>query len=90
MPRAKVEKGDNGREVVIDDGGGLGLPTKEYFKKFVESETGKVYLKQPENRGSGSSKYSGSGSSKTVSEQEFKNMSRRERSEFMKNGGQIT
>lgn len=90
MPRAKVEKGDNGREVVIDDGGGLGLPTKEYFKKFTESEAGKVYLKQAENRGSGASKFSGSTSGKTVTDQEFKSMSPRDRSEFMKSGGQIT
>ena len=89
MPRAKVEKGDNGREVVIESGDGLGLPVKDYFKKFIESD-GSIYLEQPVNAGSGASKYSGSGSGKTVSDQEFKNMSPRERSEFMKSGGQIT
>lgn len=89
MPRAKVEKGDNGREVVIDDGGGLGLPTKEYFKKFIESESGKVYLKQTENKGSGASKFSSAGSGKTISESEFKNMPAKDRPEFIKNGGQI-
>lgn len=88
LPRAKVEKGDNGREVVIESGDGLGLPVKDYFKKFIESD-GSIYLEQPVNTGSGASKYSGSGSGKTVSDQEFKNMSPRERSEFMKNGGQI-
>jgi predicted RNase H-like nuclease (RuvC/YqgF family) len=89
MPRAKVEKGDNGREVVIDDGGGLGLPAKEYFKKFTESEAGKIYLKQAENKGSGASKFSGASSGKTISESEFKNMPAKDRPEFIKNGGKI-
>lgn len=89
LNKAKVEVSDNKREVVIDDGDGLGLPAKDYFKKFVESETGKVYIKQPVNAGSGASKYSGSGSNKTVTEQEFKDMPAKDRPIFIKNGGQI-
>jgi len=87
--KAKVEKTDSGRTVLIDDGDGLGLPINDYFKKFAESETGKVYLKQPENKGANSSRFSGSGTNKQMATSEFKKLSGPEQSKFMSDGGSL-
>lgn len=87
--KAKIERDDSGRNVIIDDEGGLGLPAKEFFKKFVETETGKIYVRQPENRGASSGNIKPSGSVKTMKLSDFNTMLPKDRASFMASGGKI-
>ncbi len=61
--KAKVEMDNGKRKVVIDDDG-LGITTKEYFQKWVETDQGKEYLKKPENSGAAPQKFEPSGNNK--------------------------
>ena len=87
--KAKTETTDSGRTVVIDTGDSLGLPANEYFKKFAESENGKLYLKQPENTGANSSRFTGTANTQKITQTDFNNLQPKEQSEFMKKGGSI-
>jgi hypothetical protein len=69
--RAKVEIEDNSRNVVIDTGDGLSLPAKDFFKQFAQTETGKTYLRQPDNKGTGSGGFQGAGGAKTMNREQF-------------------
>ncbi|MDD4689065.1 MAG: hypothetical protein PHE51_04885 [Eubacteriales bacterium] len=86
--RARVEVEDDKRTVVIDEDG-LGLPVKDYFKKYATTETGKTYLKQPENKGTGSSGFSGSGGAKILKRSSFNEMSNKEQMTMIKDGYKI-
>lgn len=61
LGKAKVEIDDNKRNVIIDDDG-LGLPPKDFFEKWTETETGKAYLTKPDNAGAGTTGFSTGGS----------------------------
>jgi len=87
--KAKVEN-DNGKPIVIiEDENGLPLPVKEYLISFANSEDGKRYLDQPENKGAGSQNISGTSGSRQVTEDDFKKMSPKERASFIQSGGKI-
>ena len=87
--KAKTETTDSGRTVVIDTGDSLGLPANEYFKKFAESENGKLYLKQPENTGANSSRFSGISNNQKITQADFNNLQPKQQAEFMSKGGSI-
>jgi len=59
--KARIEVDNDIEKVIIDNGDGLGLPANEYFKQYAQSDFGKTYLKQPENKGAGASGFHGSG-----------------------------
>ena len=90
LGKARIEVDNGKRSVVIDNGDSLGLSPKEYFQKYSETETGKSYLRQPENRGAGSQSFNGGGGSKTMSRTNFENMSPADRMSAVKSGITIT
>ena len=87
--KAKIETTDSGRTVVIDSGDSLGLPAIDYFKKFAESETGKHYLKQPENSGANSSRFTQPASGQKITQTDFNKLLPKQQAEFMNKGGTI-
>jgi hypothetical protein len=68
--KAIVEVDGKERQVVIQNGDGLGLPAKEYFQKWAESDQGKEYLIKPDNSGANSRGFS-QGGSRTMKKAEF-------------------
>lgn len=77
---------DDDLQVIIDDGG-LGLPIKDFFKQWSESETGKVYVAKPINAGTQSGPFSGKGSK--ISRADFESMSPESRQQAVKDGMKI-
>ena len=57
--KAKVEIEDGNRSVTIENGDGLSLTAKDFFKQFAQTDSGKSYLRQPDNKGAGASGFSG-------------------------------
>jgi len=90
LGKARVEVDNGKRSVVIDNGDGSGLSPKEYFQKYSETDTGKSYLRQPDNRGAGSQSFNGGGGSKTMSRDSWEKMSPESRSSAVKSGITIT
>ena len=88
LGKAKVEVDGDCRNVIINDDDGLGLPPKEFFKNWIETETGKAYLAKPENKGSNSSSFSSGGSK--MSRSEFDKKPALEKKSLIEKGIQIT
>lgn len=84
--KAKVEIDDDKRNVVIDDDG-LGLPPTEYFKKWIETETGKAYLAKPDNKGSNSKPFGGD--VQKITREEFDKLGSSEKMSLIDKGTQI-
>jgi hypothetical protein len=87
MGKAKVEIDGDARNIIIDDDG-LGLPPKEFFKKWTETETGKAYLAKPENKGGENTPLGSSGVK--MSRQEFEKRPATERMSLIEKGTIIT
>jgi len=90
LGKARIEVDNGRRSVVIDNGDGLGLSPKDYFQKYSETDTGKSYLRKPDNRGAGSQSFNGGGGSKTMSRDSWEKMSPESRSSAVKSGITIT
>jgi regulator of replication initiation timing len=90
LGKARIEIEENNRNVVLENGDGLGLPAKEFFKKFAESETGKVYLRQPESKGAGASGFSGAGGAKIMKRDQYEKLDPLEKSALIKDGYKLT
>ena len=91
LGKAKVEVDGTDfteRSVIIDDDG-LGQSPKEYFKKWVETDTGKAYLAKPDNKGGHNSAFNASGSAKKITHEQHDMMTPKQRASFFDNGGEL-
>ena len=57
--------------------------------EFAESETGKHYLKQPENSGANSSRFTQPASGQKITQTDFNKLLPKQQAEFMNKGGTI-
>jgi regulator of replication initiation timing len=90
LGKARIEMEENNRSVVLENGDGLGLPAKEFFKQFAQSENGKVYLRQPDNKGTGASGFSGTGGAKIMKRDQYEKLDPLEKSALIKDGYKLT
>jgi hypothetical protein len=82
--KAKLEE-DN----IIIDNDNLGLPIKEFFQNFANSDTGKIYLKQKENSGTQSRGFN-STSKSVIKRSDWDLMGETARATALKEGATIT
>ena len=88
--KTKIEIDGDARRVLVDDGDGLGVETAEYFKKWIETDKGKLYLTKPENKGAGSNQLGGSGSKKQMKRDEFSSLPVADQMKLSKEGIELT
>lgn len=73
--KAKIENNDGKYIAVLEDENGIPLPAKEFAIAFASTDSGKRYLKKPENRGANSQNINGgSTNSKQISREQFEKM----------------
>lgn len=87
--RAKVEVDDKGYQVIIDNGDALGVPANDFFKNYATSEQGKSYLRQADNRGSGSQTYNTANAGKTMKRESFNSLSSIDQMKVIKDGVKV-
>jgi len=86
LGRAKIEQDGDSKLVLINDGE-QELPAKDYFRKQAEDSL-KQYLDKPVNSGAGSASFQSSGS-KVMNNKDFRQLSGKEQSKFISDGGQL-
>lgn len=79
----------DGRPIVSVISDDMQIEISDYFKKFANTEIGKMYVDKPVNSGAGSQNISGSGNAKTMPRTEYDKMSSSERMEYTRQGGTI-
>jgi regulator of replication initiation timing len=84
--RAKVEIDDKGHNVIIDNGDTLGVPANEFFKNYAGTDSGKAYLRQATQRGSGSQSFDSGAQGKTIKREAFDNLSPADQMKAIKDG----
>ena len=84
IKKAFVRQGDNNQEHIFINSDDGEIPVSEYFKKFAESEMGKSYLRQPDNRGAG--QVNGSGGAKDITRSAFNALSPMEQMTLVRSG----
>ena len=73
--KAKIDNTDGKYTAILEDELGFPLPAKEYAMAFAGTDSGKRYLKKPENRGAGSQGFNDkSNSSKGITREQFDKM----------------
>lgn len=86
---AKVDP-ENNYNVIIEDENGLPMPAKEYAIAYANTETGKEYLRKPENKGANSQGFNGgSASGKVMQISAYNSMNPKDQAAFMKSGGSL-